>query len=421
MLTRRALVALATQAQNPGLRDLIYGGKPAPTPAPKTTPRQNAPVPRPVEPRPAGGAGVAPDWVAPGMRLTYYLMTGSLSGSINGWDPDEKGDWVDKQGRRYTRDREGRGSHGLIQVTVAGMDAQTVALAQPFYLFNGEDTTPILTAALDADAPLEQGAEFWMHPRKQALLRQQGKAHAFTWRGDNLTAAATAVVILSDSGKSFWAYDQQSGRLLYSSRLSRQAPEIPDPSMKHLPVGVSHATFLRFVAARQTNAPWLRMPLPAWTATLQSLSYRGQFRLEFPGSGPGAGQAISQTMRVVKRGRNWIMLHNRAVNQGSSLPNDSSVACGPGSMPPLIIAPEALAQLRPGQVIDQDPQTRFSLRVAGANAQGVAIQSDGPLQSMLFTYDRSQGLMNRLLIRDRSLGQGPAMVKVHELELAGRS
>ncbi|MDD8027283.1 MAG: hypothetical protein PHI34_12295, partial [Acidobacteriota bacterium] len=70
---------------------------------------------------PLPSAGPAPDLVRPGFRLTYYIMTGSLSGSVNGWVPDENGDWADKTtGRRYATERQGYGSHGLIQAPVVG-------------------------------------------------------------------------------------------------------------------------------------------------------------------------------------------------------------------------------------------------------------------------------------------------------------
>jgi hypothetical protein len=420
MFTRRAFAALAAQAGNQQIRDLIYGGG---TPAPPKAPAGQRPAaPKPAAaPAQAAGAFV-PEWVVPGLRLTYYLMTGSLSGSLNGWDPNDEGDWENKVTKqKYSKEREGRSSHGLIQATVAGMDGQVVALGQPFFLFNGQDTTPILNSSLDDLYTTDTGGDFWMHPRKQALWRQQGQARAITWRANNQAIPATAVVIANATGKTFWAYDQQSGRLLYLSRLTRTAPAIRDPKAT-LPDSVSYATFLRFVGVRQLSLPWLRSPLPEWAARLNGLSYSGQMKLEFPGAVPGTGHGVTQTMRVVRRGRNWLLFQSSSQEQiGVSLPSENKVCCGPGSLPGVIISPEALAQLRPGQVLDQDPHTRFTVRVAGADPRGVMLQSEGPTQSYAFLYDRTQGLLMRSVSRDRSLSQGQNMVRVREMQLAGRT
>ena len=277
-----ALVTFCAYSQNPNLRDLVYGqGGPAPRVAPKAgVPQKGAP--QAAQPRPAAGGGFVPAWVTPGARLTYEVMTGSLSVSLNGFDPDENGDWMNKETKqKLSKDRTGHSSHGLIQPTVVGMDGQVVALAQPFYLFDGQGQVPILNAALDSLVTADTGGDFWMHPNKQAILRQQGQARATQWRVGNQTVPATTLVIASATGKTFWAYDQQNGRLLYLSRLSREGPAFRDHSMRQ-PDSVSFSTFLRFVGARQMNLPWVQAPLPQWAQAMQMLSYRGQLTLQFP-------------------------------------------------------------------------------------------------------------------------------------------
>jgi hypothetical protein len=37
------------------------------------------------------------------------------------------------------------------------------------------------------------------------------------------------VISQGDAGRTFWVYDQATGRLLYLSRISRHAPDIRDP------------------------------------------------------------------------------------------------------------------------------------------------------------------------------------------------
>lgn len=395
----------------------------APAPAPAAV--VSAPAARPAA---AMGNGLAPAWVRPGLRLTYYLMSGSLSGSVNGYVLDDEGRFVDRHGRRYSTERTGHSSHGLIQITVAGAPTGVTPLSESFYLFNGNDTTPVLNMNLDTVAQTESGGDFWMHPRKQAQMIQQhpwagtpmpGRmmARATSWRANNQSYSATAIISLGEMGKTFWVYDQASGRLLYLSRLTRQPPDIRDYSQT-LQDSVSYATFLRFVAVRQMSFPWLDMPLPDWARGLQALSYRGQMNLQFTGAGPG-GQGLAHEMQVARRGPDWLLFQAHSQSVGLPGGSDAKAVSGTGIPAPVIIPPAALARLQPGQVIDSDPQTRYSIRVAGADAQSVTLQMAGGGQSKAFVYDRAQGVMVRSSSRERTAA-GTGMVTAREMQLVGK-
>jgi hypothetical protein len=81
--------------------------------------------------RPTAGNGLVPDWVRPGLRLTYDLLTGSIGGSVNGWVLDDDGRITDRNGNRYSTELQGHSSHLLVEATAAGMDGQMVALRSP--------------------------------------------------------------------------------------------------------------------------------------------------------------------------------------------------------------------------------------------------------------------------------------------------
>lgn len=399
--------------------------RPAPAPAPAVRPAAG-PAPSVAVPAGAGPSpALMPEWVRPGLRLTYYLMTGSLSGSVNGWVPDEEGDWEDKQGNRYSTERKGHGSHGLIQPTVAGLDGQVAALAQPFYLFSGDDLTPVFNVSLDSLVTLDSGGDFWMHPRKQASMLQQHPwlrnpgpgqivARSTTWTQNGQSWQATMIAILGDASRTLYVFDQESGRLLYLSRLTREAPAIRDRSQT-LPDSVSHATFLRFVAVRQLDLPWLRAPLPDCLQRVQSIGYQGQFSVQFPGAAH-TPLGIQDEMRVTRRGADYVLFEGRSQSQTVSLPSDFKAVTGVGCLPPLAIAPDILNRLQPGQEIDRDPQTGFSIRVAGADSQGVMLQADGPRQTFIYVYERTQGKLIRRVSRER-FPSTPDMMNVRDLQL----
>ena len=379
--------------------------------------------------RPATGGALVPDWVLPGLRLTYYLLTGSVSGSVNGYVLDDDGNIIDRNGNRYSTERQGHSSQGLVEATVAGMDAQVVALAQPFYLLmSAGDTAPLLKSHMDTLATVDTGGDFWMHPQKQAMMVRehpwtcaprpgQVMARTRTWRSGDQSWTATAIISMGDTGRIFWVYDQATGRLLYLSRISRSAPDIRDPSQS-LPDSVSSATFLRFVDAHQLNLPWLNTPMPEWTRGLQALSYQGRMSVQFPGAAPGGGTALSQQMEVAKRGGDWLLFQSRSQTQGLPSTSGAKSVTGPGCLPPVIIPAAALGRLRPGQEIDHDPHTGFTVRVAAADAQTVTLEAVGPRQSFMFVFDRAQGVMIHSISRESSSGTNT--VVVHEMQLAGK-
>jgi hypothetical protein len=93
---------------------------------------------------------------------------------------------------------------------------------------------------MDALVTIDTGGDFWMSPQKQAaVLREhpwtgaarpgQMMARTRTWQSGNQSWTATVVISQGDAGRTFWVYDQATGRLLYLSRISRHAPDIRDP------------------------------------------------------------------------------------------------------------------------------------------------------------------------------------------------
>jgi len=375
----------------------------------------------------AGSAGLlAPDWVRPGACLTYDLLTGSVGGSLNGIELNENGDLY-TDGRRYVTERGGNSSHGLVQAIVAGVDGQSAALSQSFYLIAGMDTIPMLNSHQDAVVTLDTGGDFWMHPRKQeqtirehpwAGTQRPGSymARATAWQSGGQSWAATAIISLGDTGKTFWVYDRATGRLLYLSRVARVPPTYRDPS-KPLRDAPSYATFLRYVGARQLNQPWLGMAMPEWARQLRGLSYRGQSGIEFPGAAPSA-QPLSQDLEVEQNGGSWMVLRSRGMARGQVMIAESKVVSGSGCLLPYLIPPAALAKLTAGQVIDRDAHTGYNVSVAAIDAQSVTLQLNNSRQVMQFVYSRSQGLLIRTLSRERSTS-GTNMFILRQMELVG--
>ena len=78
---------------------------------------------------PAAGRAVAPNWVRPGLQLTYYGGTAIIPNDYHFYFRDPNGGWVDEEGNRYRQEEAtGHGACGHTQVTVAAVDSAYAAL-----------------------------------------------------------------------------------------------------------------------------------------------------------------------------------------------------------------------------------------------------------------------------------------------------
>jgi len=124
-------------------------------------------------------------------------------------------------------------------------------------------------------------------------------------------------------------------------------------------------------------------------------------------------------MEVAKPGADWLLFQTRAQTEGLPAAFESKAVTGPGCLPPLIIPPAVLGRLRPGQEIDRDPYTGYTVRVAAADAQMVTLETAGPHQLLMFVFDRAQGACIYTLSQECSTA-GTNTVVVHEIQLAGK-
>ncbi len=82
------------------------------------------------------------------------------------------------------------------------------------------------------------------------------------------------------------------------------------------------------------------------------------------------------------------------------------------------IPPEGIAVLRTGQELDRDPLTNVTTRVRHVDQSSVVIAQVGPMQSLEFTYRRTDGMLVSAVFTE-ALPPVPGMSKVLEFELAG--
>ena len=152
---------------------------------------------------------------------------------------------------------------------------------------------------------------------------------------------------------------------------------------------------------RPANLPWASSAAPAWVAQVHTLRYEGTQALRVPGS-PAFPIPVSVTFARRYVGLNWARYRETMVTGGMGGVPPSTVqwdrVFGPAQIGGLWIAPQSLAQLRPGQVLDSDRVTKVTTSVgqiartrAGIDVVHIIEQSDG--NRIEYHYDRSSGML----------------------------
>ncbi len=290
-------------------------------------------------------------------------------------------------------------SHGLLEVTIIAADGASVCLSRRFYLTPAQGGPLTRNYRQDSVEELSARDPFFLPRRRQAELQEQNpwqepaagcrimaRSETLALNGEN--RAATHIWRKSKDEEVSRHYDCATGQLLHWKE-SRGGAE----------------TMARLMGSRQMDLPWSDAPLPACLHQTQALIYSGYSALQAPGAAP-APLARRQELRVIRRGDGWLFLESRMHRQESPAVADSLVVNGPGSSPPLGIAPDILRRLQAGQVVDRDPYTGFMLLVAGRDAKAATFAEEGPAQSFRYVFDLNSGMLACVASEDRSTGYG---------------
>ena len=364
-----------------------------------------------------------PDWIKPGLRLTFHTMSGvNRSGD---WEfiPDENGGWKDGRGNRYNREAiQSGGSHGYLQANIVSLDGGQAAAQMLFYLFDGMNLAePLQKIELGYVAPASTCGDLWLHPQALQQLLASGSPGLVISRTsktiDNATYDGVMIFAKSPHGRAIWIYDLASGVLLYSSQITNTPPKWAQGGAQ-LSKGGQVVLFTTFKGSRYPTIPWRNEAPPAWLGELQGLDYRGQFCVRQLGV-PDTPFPFDVRLEVAERGRDWLLLNaSVASHMPGEIPGFGTRASGNHQLCGLWIPPKGLAALQPGQELDSDAMTRVLTRVTNKNGESVTITQTSPRQQLDFTYRLSDGLLVASSFAER-LGPVPGMSNVIEFRLTG--
>lgn len=346
----------------------------------------------------------SPDWVKEGARVTYYGAAASLPADRFYYYKDEHG--LPQRG-----DEVGPAGGGFTQYTVVARTAASViGVLENFAQDVGTGTLVPAPGAGSID-PAGAGA-CWANPAALAKADRFQSDFLLVQKSPYPLGGQTFKSVrfhyVSETSVLDSVYDLDSGLLLFFGSA------VLSGDRRH-----TQLTQMTFCGRRQLALMAGQPDLPGWVNQQKQLQYRGQLLVLMPGM-PTFPMPMALTLSKSDGGARWAKYQVATQAQGQP-PGTLDLYCGAAQLlGEPFMSPQVLAELQPGQVIDEDPQMRVTVRVESVGPQAgvqnlVVISQSGKGFVRLRGYERDSG---RLLLVQTDQQVGTATHRT-QLQLAG--
>jgi hypothetical protein len=341
-------------------------------------------------------------WLHEGLVLTYTWYAAVAPGNGSYYEEDDHGDMIlHSTGQRYSRSTQtGTSGSGWTQITVTCIEGDKVVLESSSYANAGSlgKNAPVPQGTSSSVAALMDPGDYWMDPAKLASLHTAPAEHVLVtrvaWKAGDNTVDGIRVQVLNGSSYSDHIYDAKTGLCVHVASSSRGAPpKLVGPG----DFGRGDTTITRndFVASRDVTIPWANEPTPDWVASIRALHYRGSITSHGPL--PTVPNTLTLDMEATARGRNWAQFSATSTQRTQGAPeippSKSELASGRSEFDGLWAGPAALAQLRQGQVLDEDPVTKMRTVVSRVDDSTVVIAAANAAGEIDNQYDKRTGIL----------------------------
>lgn len=404
---------------------------------------QGQPGPRP-EIGPADQP-VVPEWVVPGARITQYGASSQHTKRNrtrdNRWrEEDERErqrdidsgmpmDEVERRARQREEQRAsdrrlyntGTGGYCFFQYDIVSVTEAGVLMEMRLYLINpATNNRPELSYAIQTKLyDHATGGGLWMAPDLlRAALEENvpdgvSSAYRAPYSIDEHTYDAVALVLDSGDTTIRRVYDTATGIQLYQSQITDTADLRSHQSTE-------------LAGFRVAELPWIGTQYTDWARGLAGFSYEGSFVAVMPQT-PGLGAIpdnvypMEVALRVEEPAAHTLGATVQVGIQGlgPDAPVVEEVLLSPNQRLGMYIAPQVLAGLERGQVLDEDPVIGYTIRVSDVyQVDGVTLveltEAGQPnTHTVVATYDARVGLQVAYV------GHHPSQSRRIELNLAG--
>ncbi len=341
-------------------------------------------------------------WLHEGLVLTYTWYAAVAPGNGSYYEEDDHGEMIlHSTGQRYSRSMQtGTSGSGWTQITVASIEGDKVVLASSSYADAGSlgRNAPVPQGTSSTVAALMDPGDYWMDPAKLATLHSAPVEHVLItpveWKSGDNTVNAIRVQVLNGSSYSDHIYDTKSGICLHVASSSVGAPpKLVGPG----DFGRGDTTITRndFEGWRTIKVPWAGEPMPDWVTSIRALHYRGSMTSH--GSLPTIPNVLTFDMEPLAHGRNWAQFSATSTQRTQGAPDippaHDNLAFGNNELGGLWAGPAALAQLRQGQVLDEDPVTKMRIVVSRVDDSTVVIAAANAAGEIDNQYDKRTGIL----------------------------
>ncbi len=372
----------------------------------------------------------APPCIKPGTRLTYFGMTASIPGEYGKLVQDDKGNWIDKNtGKRYREEEIGSSGSAAYNVVQVGHVGGGVAQLST-KLYTLDTSINKCTFAVGGGLVGHAGcaADYWIHPDVLRQVQEVNTQGVRILRMPYTVAGKIykAIRFQSEdiSGYHARVYDLETGLLIYyGSRV--QGPSVVTPPIggtgrAGIGEGSTQVVTGWIVEVKDIDVPWKAAVPPKWVEQFRQLSYKGVQTSVVAAAGTKLDRAMAVTCTPKARGPGWLRFTNHFVIESlPGMPPEEALqegACGSAAVGGLWISPDALARLRPQQVIESNDLVGTTVTVSQVGQGFVTLSEVGPLHRIDCTYDKRTGILSAMTLTQQI---GLAQI-THSIQLAGQ-
>lgn len=363
----------------------------------------------------------SPDWVKPGLRLTFYAASATIPQSyVGGLVQDPNGRWVDpKTGKSYRMEGNASASgHGYTQIDVLALTDDAVVYDVRALGIEGVDGPVRFISATGCTTPPGAAGDWWVNPDvlNQSVDNLNGpgvRSQRMPYKAAKKQYDAVWISTTTGNGSISYVIDLNGGMTLHTATCTSSAGGVTN--INGVPTNVGGSTSLgqtTFIGMREIQVPWMGQPLPQSLSQVRELVYEGQSTVSI--EGVSTSIPMRAVVDIIGRGPDFIQIKKMTtLNYGNGVPPEESTTVavsGTSQILPLCIPPRALANLRNGQEIDRDPFTMINTFVSfiGQDQSGnqvvtltEIINDNAPRTD--YVYDMRSGILSAVQMTDPTM------------------
>jgi hypothetical protein len=417
---------------------MALGNAPGPAPGPVPNPAPRNPLA--VAPIPAGTGQEVPDpnpllsslpeaakagpppIIKRGTRVTYFGASGSVSGARTQLVLDANGNWINTTtGEKYAeKEISGGAGAGYNIVRVGHVDRELVALSSSLYVYDPASRSSSYSAAGGMVTNAGFASDYWVNPGVLNNLKETNQNGMRIFRMPYTVNNRRYNAIRFQTPNSAFVYDLESGLLIFhTSSAQGAAVLVPGANdLSQVAAGSTQIVTGWLVDVQDVQVPWKDAPAPPWVADLREMRFEGTQSVATMGVGQ-FDRPVVLVATIKARGPNWVrFVADMTLQTPQGLPPEqvhADGATGPATLGGLWIAPQALANIERGKVLDINEVTNTRTTVSDIGAAHVTISETGPRHRLDMMYDKSTGALSGLILQQQN---GPGTTTLR-LRLAG--